>query len=53
MFGEGVGERVGDGIRTRDIQIHKLTLALADKPPKSLYNKILQISSEVATGRNE
>jgi hypothetical protein len=33
--------RVADGIRTRDIQIHKLTLAPVEKPPKSLYHKIL------------
>jgi hypothetical protein len=53
VFGEGVEIRVGDGIRTRDIQIHNLNLALADKSPKSLCNNILQIPSKVARGRNE
>ena len=34
VFGGGFTLRVGDGIRTRDTQIHKLNTKPAEKPPK-------------------
>jgi hypothetical protein len=48
-----VSSWVADGIRTRDIQIHKLTLVLVEKPRKSLYDKILQTSPAVARPNRE
>ncbi len=48
VAGVGPAGRVGDGIRTRDIQIHNLIMNPAEKPPKLLANNRLPFSRSFA-----